>query len=147
MTTEASRARASAERPRPSKQQRAGSKPVARGVEADDGADGRRHAEVVERGADGHPDDRGAFGGANGAHVEAEKGLVSVEMHKRQHLSHLTLEVCEHRQISRRLLQMVLGSRTLGQGKPSYHYIANYLGVRFLTALINILFGSIPHLK
>ena len=39
-------------------------------------------------------------------------------------------------------VQMVLGSRTLGQGKPSYHYIANYLGVRFLTALINILFGS-----
>ena len=38
--------------------------------------------------------------------------------------------------------QMVLGSRTLGEAKPSYHYIANYLGVRFLTGLVNTLFGG-----
>lgn len=36
---------------------------------------------------------------------------------------------------------MVLGSRVLG-GKVSYRYLANYLGVRFLTGVINALFGS-----
>ena len=37
---------------------------------------------------------------------------------------------------------MVLGSRTLGGHDISYHYFANYLGVRFLSALVNGLYGS-----
>ena len=36
---------------------------------------------------------------------------------------------------------MVLGSRVLG-GHVAYHYLANYLGIWFLTKLINVLFGS-----
>ena len=36
---------------------------------------------------------------------------------------------------------MVLGSRVLG-GNVAYRYLANYLGVRFLTASINRLYGS-----
>ena len=36
---------------------------------------------------------------------------------------------------------MALGSRILGGG-ASYHYVANYLGVMFLTAVINRLFGA-----
>ena len=36
---------------------------------------------------------------------------------------------------------MALGSRILGGG-VSYHYVANYLGVIFLTAVINRLFGA-----
>lgn len=35
----------------------------------------------------------------------------------------------------------IFGSRTLG-GRAIYKYIANYLGVRFLTALTNFLYGS-----
>ena len=35
----------------------------------------------------------------------------------------------------------IFGSRTLG-GRAIYKYIANYLGVRFLTTLTNLLYGS-----
>jgi dolichol-phosphate mannosyltransferase len=35
----------------------------------------------------------------------------------------------------------IFGSRTLG-GRAIYKYVANYLGVKFLTALMNILYGS-----
>jgi glycosyltransferase involved in cell wall biosynthesis len=35
----------------------------------------------------------------------------------------------------------VYGSRTLG-GRAVYKYVANYLGVRFLTALTNLLYGA-----
>jgi glycosyltransferase involved in cell wall biosynthesis len=35
----------------------------------------------------------------------------------------------------------IFGSRTLG-GRAIYKYISNYLGVRFLTALMNVLYGA-----
>ncbi|NLE45314.1 MAG: glycosyltransferase family 2 protein [Chloroflexi bacterium] len=49
---------------------------------------------------------------------------------------HLFLQV-----VAREQPAAVYGSRTLG-GRAVYEYVANYLGVRFLTALTNLLYGA-----
>ncbi|MBN1179669.1 MAG: glycosyltransferase family 2 protein [Anaerolineae bacterium] len=44
-------------------------------------------------------------------------------------------------QVAERRPAAVFGSRTMG-GRAVYEYVANYLGVRFLTLLTNLLFGA-----
>lgn len=57
----------------------------------------------------------------------------------------LEYEPAEYSLFLKRLAQdwpaAIYGSRTLG-GRAVYKYIANYLGVRFLTALTNLLYGA-----